>query len=233
MKGQVRIVSYSGEPFADRAEAGRLLADELSELRGRGTVVLGIPRGGVIIAAALARELDADLDVVLARKLKTPGHPELALGAINEEGRVVVDDTLVAELGIPRRYIEQEKVAELAEISRRRDMIRKVLPKVPLEGRVVVVTDDGVATGSTTRVALWSVRQENPARLIGAFPVGPEQTIISLANSADEVVCLRSPSYLYAVGQMYVNFSQVSDDEVIEILADERRRKEQRATARR
>jgi putative phosphoribosyl transferase len=222
--GTVRIISRSDERFKDRAEAGRLLAQQLLEMRGKKSVVLGIPRGGIIVARELARALDAELDIVLSHKLRTPGHQELALGSIAEDGKLFLNEELVQELGMGQSYIQREEAQQFAEIKRRTELIRRVRPKVPLKGRLVILTDDGVATGATTQAALWAVRQEQPSRLIAAIPVGAEETIIRLAEDADEIVCLRAPRYFAAVGQFYVRFDQVEDDEMLEILREESER---------
>src|SRR3972149_1649709 len=156
--GRLRILSDSSRPFRDRQEAGRLLASELTELREEAPVVLGIPRGGIIVARELARALGGELDIILARKLRAPLHPELALGSVAEDGKVFLNELVVRGLGVSSTYIEEEKARQLAEIRRRSELVRQVRPRVPLESRVVVVTDDGVATGATTRAAVWAVR---------------------------------------------------------------------------
>lgn len=223
--GTLRIVSRSDEPFRDRREAGRLLGEALLDLRGQNAVVLGIPRGGIIVAQEAAHVLDAELDVVISRKLRSPVQPELAMGAISENGSLFLNEALVRELGISSGYIDLERAAQLAEIARRAGVIRHILPKVLLEGRVAIVTDDGVATGATTQAALWAVRQERPRKLIAAIPVGPEETIRRLAADVDEMVCLRMPPFIMAVGQFYTRFEQIEDEEMLQILREEARRK--------
>ena len=218
----LRIVSYRSDPFADRREAGRLLAKELKEYSGRGAVVLGIPRGGVIVAAELAHALGAELDIVLAHKLPTPGHSELAMGAVAEDGRLFLNQTVVRGMGVDEQYIEEEKARQMAEIRRRTGLFRRARPKVPLEGKVVIVTDDGVATGATTQAALWAVRLEKPEKLIAALPVGPEDTITRLAEDVDEMICLRAPPLFAAVGQFYIRFEPVEDEEVLRVLRREK-----------
>jgi predicted phosphoribosyltransferase len=216
--GKVRIISNSSEPFADREEAGRLLAAELSGYRGQKAVVLGIPRGGVIIAREISRALRADIDIVLARKLRTPGHEELAMGSVTEDGKLFLNRDLVEELGIGEDYIQREKLQQMTEMKRRTELIRQVRPRIPLEGRIVIVTDDGVATGATTQAAFRAVRSEQPEKLIAAVPVGPEDTIIGLAKDVDEMICLRSPPLFAAVGQFYQRFDAVEDEDVLKIL---------------
>ena len=223
--GKLRILSYSDEPFTDRQEAGELLSRELVDWCGRRVVVLGIPRGGLIVAHELARVLQADLDIALSRKLGAPGEPELAIGSVAEDGKVFLNDRLVSEIEVKNAYIQQEKERQLVEMARRTKLIRQILPKVHLKERVVIVTDDGVATGATMQAALWAARQEHPQRLIAAIPVGPEDNLRRLAEDADEMVCLRAPPFFSAVGQFYVRFNQVEDEAVLAILKEERLRK--------
>jgi predicted phosphoribosyltransferase len=223
--GNPRIVSRSSEAFDDRASAGRQLAAELTEHQGRQPVILGVPRGGVIVAREVAHALGGVLDVVLAHKLGAPGHAELALGSVAENGKLFLNATVVASIGIDDSYIEAERVRQLAQIRRRTEMIRRVRPKVPLKGKIVIVTDDGVATGATTQAALWAVRLEQPEKLVAAFPVGPEDTIIKLAELVDDMVCLRCPPSFFAVGQFYNHFSPVEDEDMLRVLAEENKKR--------
>ncbi len=222
--GKLRILSHSSEPFKDRREAGRLLAQQLSGYRGQKAVVLGIPRGGIIVAQELARALEAETDIVLAHKLRTPGHAELAMGSVAEDGKLFLNEEVTRGLGVSEAYIQQEKARQVAEIRRRTKLFRHVRPKVPLAGRTVIVTDDGVATGATTEAALWAVRLEKPEKLIAALPVGPEDTVKRLAQDVDEMLCLRTPPLFAAVGQFYMRFEPVEDEEVLEILEEEQQR---------
>ena len=217
----IRILSRRGEPFEDRREAGRLLAIELEGYRGKNAVVLGIPRGGVIVARELASMLDAELDIILARKLRTPGQEELAMGSVAEDGRVFLNSEVVDQLGVAGVDIQEEKELQLAEIKRRAELLRRARPRVTLRGRTVIVTDDGVATGATTQAAFWAVRSEQPEKLIAAIPVAPEETIRKLAKDVDEMLCLRAPPFFQAVGQFYREFYPVSDEEVLDILKKE------------
>ncbi len=216
--GSLRIFSRSSQRFRDRIEAGRLLDAELSYYRGRSAVVLGIPRGGTVIAAELARALEAEVDIVLAHKLRTPGQAELAMGSVSEDGKLFLNDEVIQELNIGDSYIQQEKIRQMDDIARRTELFRRARPKVDLAGRTVIVTDDGVATGSTTQAALWAVRLEKPAWLVAALPVGPEDTIARLAGDVDEMICLRTPPYFSAVGQFYDRFEAVVDEDVLRIL---------------
>ena len=223
-----RILSYSGEPFSNRAEAGKLLADALSEYRGKKAVVVGIPRGGMIIAREIARELNADLDIIVAHKLRTPGEGELAMGSISERGDLFLNQEVLRDANVNDRDIEDEKTIQKAEMERRIKLFRAVKPRIPLKSRIVIVTDDGVATGATTQAAIKAALAEKPKRLILAVPVGSEDTLRGLAQDIDELVCLKSPSGLTAIGQVYRHFEAVTDDEVLEILRNYRVKEEAR-----
>lgn len=223
--GKINIISRSDQPFRDRTEAGRLIGRELQQLGLHNPLVLGIPRGGLVIAREIAHELNADLDLVISRKLGAPHNPELAIGAVGEEGEVFLHDWLISELRINQAYIENERDRQLLEISRRKARYREILSRADIEGRDIIITDDGVATGATFQAALWTVRHGNPGRLAAALPVAPEEAILNLAADADEIICLRCPNIFSSVGQFYLNFTQISDDEVIQILEEERRRK--------
>lgn len=218
--GKLRILSHSAETFRDRTEAALLLADELNEYAGKKAVVLGIPRGGVMIAAQLAKKLGAECDIVLSRKLGAPGNPELAIGAVAEDGKLFLHDMILSRKWEGSPYIKEEKTRQMAQIERRIKAYREFCPKIPLAGRIVIVTDDGLATGATMQAALWSVRQEKPKKLVAAVPVAPEDTAEILAGDADELVILRVPELFGAVGQFYKHFDQVDDEEVVSVLRD-------------
>ena len=224
-KARVRILSNSSQAFTDRIEAGELLARELSALSGKKAIVLGIPRGGLIVAQALARGIQADLDIILSRKLGTPGQEELAMGALAESGKVLLNRNVVDELRITPGEIDAETRRQMAEIKRRSQLIRAVLPRTPLQDRIVVVTDDGLATGATMQAALWAVRHESPRQLIVAIPVASEEAVNRVAPDVDELLCLRLPAYFMAVGQFYLRFEQTTDREVLEILKAENERR--------
>jgi predicted phosphoribosyltransferase len=213
MAERLRILSTDSRPFADRAEAGRLLGEALSFLRVEEPVVLGIPRGGLVVAAALAGALEAKVDAVFTLKIGFPGNPEFAVGSVSEGGRFHVDEKFVEKMGIGK-FVEEEKKSRLAELIRRSEVIRRHRPRIPLAGRAVVVTDDGVATGATARAALEMVRREVPRKLIGAFPVGEEGAVAELAELTDEMICLRCPEEFRAVSQFYRDYRQVGDEEV-------------------
>jgi putative phosphoribosyl transferase len=203
--------------FRDREEAGRQLAEALVDLKGQDVVVLGIPRGGVAVAAVVAERLEAPLDVIIPRKIGAPGNPELGLGAV-AEGVEVLDERLIRALGVTQDYLDEEIAAQREEIRRRQAAYRKGRPEVPLEGKAAVVVDDGVATGGTAAAALRSVRKRGASRVILAVPVAPAEGVARLSREADEVRALAQPEPFYAVGQWYMDFPQTSDDEVIELL---------------
>lgn len=205
--------------FEDRKEAGRALAARLRAYAGRSdVVVLALPRGGVPVAFPVAEALDAPLDLFLVRKLGTPGHRELAMGAIASGGIRVLNDEVVKWYGIPPHAIDAVARDEEQELMRREAAYREGRDGVPLEGRVVILVDDGLATGSTMMAAVKAVRQRNPARVIVAVPVGARDTCDALSTLADEVVCVRMPEPFSAVGQWYLDFNQTSDEEVRQLL---------------
>ncbi len=203
--------------FADRTEAGRILAERLEHLRGQDVVVLGIPRGGVPVAAEIARALNAPLDVVVPRKVGAPRNPELAIGAV-APGVRVFDERLVRMLRVPESYLESESAAQEREVLRRTEAYRRGRPPLELRDKVGVIVDDGVATGSTVVAAARWVRSQAPARTVIAIPVGPPEARLRLAPEADEAVFVATPEPFYAVGQWYERFDQLTDDEVIGIL---------------
>lgn len=225
---KLTILSNSAEPFADRDEAGMELGNILRQRISESPLILGVPRGGIVTASAIAAVLDCDVDILLAHKIRAPFNPELAVGAMSEDGHVVLSANLVQALEADSTYIEQETNEQREELNRRRKLFRSVYPKIPLRDRVVIITDDGVATGATIQAALWAARREKPQKLIGAFPVAPPETLEKLKADADEIICLKVPAMFYAISQFYLAFDQVPDSEVLEILRKERRRKEAR-----
>jgi putative phosphoribosyl transferase len=204
--------------FADRREAGQRLAEALESLRAERVVVLGIPRGGVEVAAVVAEALDVPLDVVIPRKVGAPGNPELGLGAV-AEGVEVLDEQLMRHLGVSQGYLRGEIAAQQEEIRRRSAAYRSDRPPVDLAGRVAVVVDDGVATGGTAAAALRWARSRGASKVILAVPVAPAEAIRRLSEEADEVRALATPEPFYAVGQWYAEFPQVSDEQVIDLLS--------------
>lgn len=204
--------------FADRRDAGDHLAAALESLRGEDVVVLGIPRGGVEVAAAVAQALNALLDVVIPRKVGAPGNPELGLGAVAEDVEVL-DQHLIKVLNVSEDYLRQEIAAQREEIARRSALYRSGRPPVDLTDKVAVVVDDGVATGGTAAAALRWARAKGAKRVVLAVPVAPGDAVRRLEAEADRVVALATPEPFYAVGQWYGSFPQVSDEQVIELLS--------------
>jgi predicted phosphoribosyltransferase len=209
--------------FRDRAEAGQLLAKELERLRGLdGLLVLGIPRGGVVVAFEVAKELDAPLDVYITRKIGAPHNPELAIGAVASDGAIVLDQDLIQRLSVSDGYVQQETDRQRREIARRLAAYRGAQAELNLAAKTVVLVDDGVATGATVLASLRAIRARQPARLMLAVPVGPPETIHQLSQEADEVVCLHTPDVFWAVGAFYGVFDQTSDGEVVRLLMESR-----------
>jgi len=204
--------------FADRIDAGDRLAKGLAHLAGSDCVVLAIPRGGVIVGEVIARELGAPLDVVVPRKIGAPGNPELAIGAV-APGIRVLDPRMVGALGVTDRYLEREIAEQEAEIERRQNAYRGGRPPQPVEGRVAIVVDDGVATGSTAVAALRWARAKGAERVVLAIPVAPPQSLERLRAEADEVVVLETPQPFLAVGEWYRDFDQTTDEQVVSALA--------------
>lgn len=202
--------------FADRAEAARLLAGQLVGERGRHPLVLGVPRGAVPMARVVADALDGDLDVVLVRKLRAPGQPELALGAIDEDGHIVKGAYFDSASD---GYMRGEIRAQQALLRERRRLYTRARPAIDPADRVVIIVDDGVATGSSMLAAIASVRARNPRRLIVAVAVAPPETLERIRAAADDVVCLQVPAEFYAVGQFYDDFSEVTDAMVVAALS--------------
>jgi len=214
------VPQVSSQPFRNRAEAGDLLAARLSGLADRDDIiVLALPRGGVPVGYEVANSLGVAFDVFVVRKLGVPGHEELAMGAIASGGVRLVNHDVVDALGIPPAVIDQAARREQVELERREHLYRGSRPLLPLANKTVVLVDDGLATGSTMRAAVTAVRQQQPARIIVAVPVGASSTCHELAAEADEVICLRSPDPFVAVGLWYLDFSPTSDNEVRTLLA--------------
>jgi putative phosphoribosyl transferase len=204
--------------FRDRDEAGRALGSALlGRWSGNELLVLGLPRGGIPVAARVAQALHAPLDVLVVRKLGTPGHPELAMGAIASGGIQVLNDGIVRQLRISRQTVEAVAARELVELERRERVYRGDRPRTPVRGRTVLLVDDGLATGATMRAAVEAVRAAGAAIVVVAVPVGAPDSIASLP--ADEVVCLHAPRSFGAVGSYYRTFTQTTDDEVRRVLS--------------
>jgi predicted phosphoribosyltransferase len=205
--------------FTDRSEAGRVLAARLGRYAGRDdVVVLALPRGGVPVGYEVARALGAPLDVFLVRKLGVPGHEELAMGAIASGGVRVLNEDVIRALGLPPEAIDAVAEMEQAEMARREQAYRDGRPFPNVRDRIVILVDDGLATGSTMRAAVAALRQMGPGWIVVAVPVGAADTCRDLRSEADEVVCARQPEPFFAVGAWYRDFSQTTDEEVRELL---------------
>lgn len=210
--------------FADRHDAGRQLARRLSHYRGQDTIVLALPRGGVPVAAEIADELDARLDVLVARKLGAPGRPELGVGAIAEGGEPILDERTLSLVGVTAEDMDATIEAERAELARRVRDYRGDRPLPDVSGRTVILVDDGLATGVTARAGLEALRRHDPGRLVLAVPVAAPATAQSMEERADDVVVLHTPEAFAAVGQWYTDFRQTSDETVQELLEKARAR---------
>ncbi len=208
--------------FNDRVDAGKRLASELADFKSKGALVLAIPRGGVVVGYEIAEELNLPLDVIIPRKIGAPDNPELAIGAVTEDGTTILDQSLIAYIGVPQSYIEEESRRQRQEIQRRLKVYRQNEPYPNLKGRNVIIVDDGIATGSTMKAALASVKNRGAKSVTVAVPVGPPSTIQELEKQADRVVCPYTPEYFQAIGQFYRDFSQTTDEEVIELLKKNR-----------
>jgi putative phosphoribosyl transferase len=206
--------------FADRVDAGRQLAARLEHLRGEPLVVLGLPRGGVPVAYEVAKALDAPLDVIVVRKLGVPFQPELGMGAIGEGGARVINDEVVALAGVSAREFAVVETRERAELERRVRRFRGDRPPEALAGRTVVIVDDGIATGSTARAACQVARAQGAGRIVLAVPVAPTDWTSRLGADADELIALDTPELFWGIGQFYADFSQTSDEEVVQCLTN-------------
>lgn len=206
--------------FADREEAGRLLASELLRFKDQQPVVLALPRGGVPVAVEVADALHAPLDLILVRKIGAPWQPELAIAAVVDGDRpeTVVNQAIVDQFGIGDSYLKEQEARQLAEIERRRQLYLADRPRAGLAGRTAIITDDGIATGATMQAALHAIQRARPKRLVLAVPVAPPDTIERLSREVDEVVCLLRPAAFGAISLFYADFHQITDDEIVGML---------------
>lgn len=207
--------------FADRHDAGKRLGERLAPLAAEQPIVIGIPRGGVVVAYEVARALGAPLDIIVVRKIGAPDQPELGIGAVVDAERPVVTlhEDLIRRLGVPREHIDREVAAQVEEIRRRERAYRGDRPPADVAGRTVIIVDDGIATGSSVRASLRAIRARQPAKVVLAVPVAAPESLEMLRSEADEIVCLQAPAWFRAVGQFYRDFGQTTDAEVVGLLA--------------
>jgi len=206
--------------FADRIDAGQRLASALLEYRGKDLVILAIPRGGVVVAHEVAKKLDAPLDIVIPRKIRAPGQPELAIGAVTQDGTTLLNDEIIRYLHVSERYLQEEIKTQIEEINRRTRKYRGDREAPVLNAKTAILIDDGIATGATLRAAIKSIRKQNPTSVVVAVPVGPRDTIEKIKKEADEIVCLDTPESFFAISQFYSRFEQASDEKVMQLLED-------------
>jgi predicted phosphoribosyltransferase len=209
--------------FVDRVDAGKRLASVLKNFSGKKGIVLAIPRGGVVVGYMIAKTLNLPLDIIIPRKIGAPDNPELAIGAVAEDGTAILDQNLIRYLGVSREYVLEETVRQKQEIKRRLKLYRQDASYADIKGLDVIVVDDGIATGSTMKAALASVKNRGASSITVAVPVGPPSTIEELEKMSDRVVCLFTPEFFQAIGEFYKDFSQTSDEEVIGLLQENKR----------
>ena len=209
--------------FVDRVDAGKRLASALKNFSGKKGIVLAIPRGGVVVGYMIAKTLNLQLDIIIPRKIGAPDNPELAIGAVAEDGTAILDQNLIRYLGVSREYVLEETVRQKQEIKRRLKLYRQDASYADIKGLDVIVVDDGIATGSTMKAALASVKNRGASSITVAVPVGPPSTIEELEKMSDRVVCLFTPEFFQAIGEFYKDFSQTSDEEVIGLLQENKR----------
>jgi predicted phosphoribosyltransferase len=212
--------------FLDRVDAGTQLAHSLQQYRGRHALVLGIPRGGVPVAFEVAKRLDADLDVIVARKIGAPGQEELALGAVTSDGTRFLNRELITLIGVSDATLDRLSEQQRAEAQRREQRFRRGLPPLDPSGRIVILVDDGLATGATLRAAVRSLRQRDVERLVAAVPVGARESCAAVEGEVDDLACPYRPDPFLAVGVHYQTFGQTSDEEVERLLAEHRKQRE-------
>jgi len=227
---RVLNMNFGEAPFRDREDAGRRLAERLARYRDEDLVVLALPRGGVPVGYEVARALKAPLDVFIARKLGAPNQPELGIGAVAQDGTLVLNDH-IEEIGVSEEYVRRIAAEEMEEARRRLKLFRADRPEPEVRERTTILVDDGIATGVTTWAAIEALRRRGPRRLVLAVPVCAAQPAESLRQEVDELICLEAPSDLMAIGLWYRHFEQTSDEEVIELLERARREQEEERDA--
>ena len=216
--------------FTDRIDAGKRLASVLKDFTGKNGVVLAIPRGGVVVGFEIAKALNLQLDVIIPRKIGSPENSELAIGAVAEDGTTILDNQLIKYLAVSKEYVAIETQRQKQEIGRRLTLYRQDASYPNIKGLDVIVVDDGIATGSTMKAALVSVRNRGASSVTVAVPVGPPSTIEELNELADRVVCLYTPEYFQAIGEFYNDFSQTTDEEVIRLLRESKQKPDRKST---
>ncbi len=204
-------------------EAGKLLAAALKDVVDNTSIVLAIPRGGVVVGFEVAQALGVPLDVIIPRKIGAPGNPELAIGALTEDGTIILNHELLSYMQVSEDYIKQESQNQKTEIERRLKLYRGNTPYPNLKNRDIIIVDDGIATGSTMQAAIAATRKKGAKTVIVATPVAPPSTVTELKKQADQVICLYSTEDFFAIGQFYEDFTQTSDDEVIQLLKQSRK----------
>ena len=206
--------------FTDREDAAKQLATKLDAYaHNPNAIVVGLPRGGVVTAAVVAKALKLPLDIIVTRKIGAPHNPELAIGAVTEEGKVLRNKQLIADLSVSDDYIAQEAAVQQQEAQRRLQAYRGDRPPLDLSGKTVLLVDDGVATGATMKAAIASAKAKDAKKIVVAVPVAPPETVAALKALVDDIVCLHSPEDFAAIGQFYARFAQVTDDEVVRLLS--------------
>ncbi|TET53749.1 MAG: phosphoribosyltransferase [Actinobacteria bacterium] len=205
--------------FKDRKEAGNLLASELSYLKDN-SVIVAIPRGGVVIGAEVAKELKLPLTIIVPRKIGAPDNPELAIGAVAGEGSTFLNERIIKTLGVTNEYLTEEIRHQVEEIKRREKSYLRGKKSLSVEDKIAILVDDGLATGATATVAVRALKEQNPEKVILAVPVAPEESKLMLGKEADEVIVLQTPAMFYAVGQFYQFFEQTTDEEVKDLLEE-------------
>ncbi len=212
------------ELFRDRVDAGKKLAAAVYDMKGEDVIVLAIPRGGIVVANEVANALSAPLDVVVTRKIEAPGEPEYALGAVTQEGDVILDGQAAESLGATREYLDDQIAKKREEVKERMRRFRGDVPYPSLEGKVVLIVDDGIATGSSVGAAVMSVKKRNPKEVVVAVPVAPAGALETLRDDGTRVISLQTPGSFLSIGEFYGSFEQVPDDEVKRILDESRER---------
>jgi len=206
--------------FRDRTEVGKLLADRIIGMKFENPIVLAIPRGGVPVAKEIALSLGAKLDLVITRKIGYPGQPEFAIGAVTQDGELILDENIVRDYGISKEYLKEESARQKKEITDRMQKYRGGRPYPDLAGKIIIIVDDGIATGNTMLAAIESVKRKKPAKIILAIGVAPPETVRRLSSVVDQVICLETPEPFYAIGEFYERFEQVEDNEVKNALVE-------------